>query len=343
MATIVDVARRAGVATSTVSHVLNGTRFVSPGTAEAVRAAVAVVGYTPNVLARALARSTTNTVGLALSSTTNRYFADVINAIEAECAAAGLLVLLANTHDEKGRELQIVAELHQRRVDGIILAPCCDPAGHALDYLRDKNVPTVLVDRLPEAGFDGVGVENVEAVGEMVAHLAGMGHRRIGLLGGQASFTTAVERARGFRAALERNRLPVDEDLISIGHTDLEMARAAAAGMLTGPAPVDAFVGGNNLNTIGVLMAIRDRGLAVPRDIAIVGFDDFEWVDAFEPRITAMVQPCQEIGRTAAAMLKARMSGAGEPPRTVRLPPRFVVRDSCGAFGGLAAVTGSDA
>ena len=330
MATIVDVARHAGVATSTVSHVLNGTRFVSLETTRAVRDAVAAVGYTPNTLARALARSTTNTVGLAVSSSTNRYFNDVINAIEAECSKLGMVVLLANTHDDPERETQIVAELHQRRVDGIILAPSCAAGSRALDYMRDKNVPSVLVDRIPDAGFARVGVENREALIEMVGHLAAFGHRRIGFLGGQATFTTALERADGFRAGLVSHGLPSEPSLVSVGHTNLEGARASASRMLSGDPPVTAMIGGNNLTTIGIVLAVRDRGLRVPDDVALVGFDDFEWAEAFEPRLTAMVQPCQEIGRAAAALLKLRIDQPGRPTTALRLKPTLVVRGSSG-------------
>ena len=332
VATIIDVARRAGVATSTVSHVLNGTRFVSPETTRAVREAVAAVGYTPNTLARALARSTTNTVGLAVSSSTNRYFGDVINAVEAECSLLGMVVLLANTHDDPTEETRIVAELHQRRVDGIILAPCCSAESQALVYLQDKNIPCVLIDRLPDERFDGVGVENTDALSQMVGHLAAHGHRRIGFLGGQAAFTTAIERAAGFRAGLTENGLPIDPALESIGHTHVESARAAAGLMLASREPVTAMIGGNNLTTIGITLAIRDSGLRVPDDIALMGFDDFEWADAFEPRLTAMVQPCQEIGRAAASLLKRRVKDPAGAATTHRLKPHLVIRSSCGCW-----------
>ena len=330
MATIADVARQAGVATSTVSHVLNGTRFVSLETTRAVREAVVSVGYTPNTLARALARSTTNTVGLAVSSSANRYFGDIINAIEQECTKLGMMVLLANTNDEAGRETAVVEALHGRRVDGIILAPSCDPESDALLYLREKGIPAVVVDRLPEVGLDGVGVENRDALDTMVAHLAGHGHRRIGFLAGQAAFTTAQERQAGYRAGIAANGCIVDDDLISAGHTEVGTARAAAARMLALKAPATAFIGGNNLTTIGIMGAIRDRDLKVPDDIAVVGFDDFDWADMFEPRLTAMVQPCAEIGRTAARLLKSRIDAAQGAPRIMRLKPRFVIRESCG-------------
>lgn len=330
MATIADVARLAGVATSTVSHVLNGTRFVSPETTSAVREAVRALGYAPNTVARALARSTTNTIGLAISSTKHRYFSDVINAIEEECSKLGMMVLLANTRDDPECELDMVTALHQRRVDGIIIAPSCGPDNSALTYLREQRIPSVMVDRLPDVALDGVGVENRQALATMVTHMIGHGHKRIGFLAGQSNFTTAIERADGFRDGLRDHGLPVDEARISIGHTDLATAREAATRLLSAADPVTALIGGNNLTTIGIMLAAQDCGMRVPADIAVAGFDDFDWADAFEPRLTAMVQPCHEIGRMAATLLKRRIDFASEETETIRLQPAFAIRNSCG-------------
>lgn len=331
MATIADVARAAGVATSTVSHVLNNTRFVSPDTARAVREAVRIVGYTPNILARALARQTSNTIGLAVSSTRNRYFADVINAVEEECAELGMMVLLANTRDNAERELEAVAALHQHRVDGIIIAPSCEPGLGALHYLKQNAIPAVMLDRLPDFPLDGVGVENHHAVSAAVAHLVSLGHNRIGFLAGQASFTTAAERLAGFREGLRRHGLaeaacPVRQDL-----RDVDAASEAARAILDRPNRVTALIGGNNLTTIGTMHGARACGLRVPQDLAVLGFDDFDWADAFQPRLTVIVQPCHEIGRLAARTLKQRIENPRATARSVRLDPALMIRESCGA------------
>ncbi|RYC33320.1 LacI family transcriptional regulator [Lichenibacterium minor] len=330
MATIADVARRAGVATSTVSHVLNRTRVVSPETTRAVEDAVAAVGYTPNVLARALARSVTNTVGLAISTSRNRFFGDIANAVEGECAKLGMMVLLANTRDDPDEELRVVEELHRRRVDGIILTPSAGPDAAALAYLRDNAIPAVLLDRLPDAGFDGIGVENTASMAALVDELADRGHSRIGLVAGQAGFTTTRERVAGAAAALRRRGLGVDPALVSDGHVAVATARAATARMLALTAPPTALIGGNNLATVGILAALRDAGLAVPRDMAVVGFDDFEWSDSFEPGLTVLAQPCDEIGRRAAAMLRARIAKAAGAPALHRVAPTLIRRSSSG-------------
>ncbi|WP_131197007.1 LacI family DNA-binding transcriptional regulator [Lichenihabitans psoromatis] len=331
MATILDVARRAGVATSTVSHVLNRTRFVSPATTRAVQDAVRDVGYTPNILARALARSTTNTIGLAVSGSTNRYFNDIINAIEEECAQFGMMVLLVNTRDDPDEELRVVVELHQRRVDGILFAPSGDPKERALSYLTANAIPTVLVDRLSSPDFNGVGVENEQAMATLVDHLVSRGHNRIGLIAGQASFRTTQERVEGYRTGLRRGGLAIDAAIISVGHADINGARAAANSMVASRKPPTAFIGGNNLTTLGIMSALSDRHLAVPDDIALVGFDDFEWSDYFKPRLTVMAQPCQDIGRNAALRLKSLIEQPLQAIVQQRLPPTLRVRDSCGS------------
>jgi LacI family transcriptional regulator len=333
VATISDVARHAGVATSTVSHVLNGTRYVSPETTAAVERAVKAVGYTPNVLARALARSSTNMVGIAMSTTTNRYFGDIVNAIEEQCSNLGMMVLLANTRDDPTQELKVVQALHQRRVDGIILAPCHDADRRSLAYLEENAIPSVLVDRLVAPHFDQVGVENRNAMADLVSHLIEHGHRRIGFLAGPASFTTANERIEGYRTALANHGLSFDPKLLLTDNTDVNRARAAAEQMLAGPTKPTAMVGGNNLTTIGIMHAVHDAALRVPDDIAVAGFDDFDWADCFTPRLTVMAQDCDEIGKKAALMLKKRLQSPDCKPRTLRVAPTLIVRNSCGCNG----------
>jgi LacI family transcriptional regulator len=154
VATIADVARQAGVSTSTVSHVINRTRKVDPATASLVERAIAAIGYTPNTIARALARSSSGTVGIAISAISNPYFSDIICAVETECSRLGLMVFLADTQDDPEQEMRVVRALHQRRVDGIILAPAAAPDQQSLKYLLDSKIPCVLVDRLLSRQFD---------------------------------------------------------------------------------------------------------------------------------------------------------------------------------------------
>jgi LacI family transcriptional regulator len=330
MATMADVARKAGVSVSTVSHVLNGTRRVSEDTARAVQAAIASYSYRPNLMARGLKAASTRSVGIAISSISNPYFSDIICAIEAECARLGMMIFLSDTLDNPDRELEVVVALHQRRVDGIILAPSADPERRALGYLREAGLPCVLVDRLLDPDFDQVGVNNREAMRQLVGHVAALGHRRIGYVGGHSGFETTLERISGYRDGVRDLGLGVDDRLIVTGNATTNSAMAATEALLTLAEPPTALVGGNNLATIGVMRALRARGLRVPHDISVAGFDDFEWADCFEPRLTLVAQPCVEIGRRAAFLLMERIAAPRGARRTIRLDASIVARQSCG-------------
>ena len=333
MTTIADVARLAGVSLSTVSHVMNGTRFVRPETAQAVRDAIKQTGYTPNTLARALARSSTNSVGIAISAVSNPYFADIIRAVEMECTLVSKTVFLVDTNDTPKRELDVVQVLHQRRVDGIILAPCSDAEQSALAYLEANRIPTVIVDRCASPKFDQVGVQNAKSMQQLVTHLVDdHGHRRIGIIPGQPGFATTMERIEGFSKGLRRHGLACDSDLIAPGSIDVEDAAWSTEAIMRADDPPTALVAGNNQATVGVMRGLRRLGLKVPVDVALVGFDDFEWADCFEPHLTVIAQPCHEIGRQAAKMLLARIENPDKDPTTVRLKTSLVIRNSCGCM-----------
>jgi LacI family transcriptional regulator len=328
-ATIADVARRAEVSLSTVSHVINGTRTVRDLTLRRVEAAIAELGYRPNTLARALARSATGSIGIAISAISNPYFSDIICAIEREAARRCLTVLLSDTQDDPAQELRVVQALHQRRVDGLILAPSADPAA-SLAYLEEHRIPSVLVDRMPDRRFDQVGVNSVRAMRQLVEHLIGHGHTRIGLVAGEPGFSTTSERVATFSATLAAHGLRPDPALISGGNATVGAATAATLRLLAAPDPPTALATGNNLATIGVMRALRHAGLRVPQDMALATFDDFDWADCFEPQLTAVAQPCDEIGRRAASLLVARIADPESPRHTFRLSARLVVRNSCG-------------
>ena len=325
-----DVASRAGVSTSTVSHVLNGTRKVSPASVQAVQQAIQALGYIPNTLARSLARSSTSTIGVAISALSNHYFSETVHAIETECAKHGYMMLFVDTHDDPEQELRVVTALHHRRVDGVILAPSNDST--ALEYLRSNEIPTVLVDRMMSAQFDQVGVENALATQALIAHLIAHGHRRIGFIAGRTGFSTTDERVAGYKAALQAAGLAFDPQLLVNGGSNTEPARQATVQLLGLSAPPTAIMAGNNLMTLGAMQALRDAQLDVPRQVALVGFDDFDWADFFVPRLTLIAQPVNDLGARAVHLLLQRMATPGAPPQSVRLAPSLQVRNSCGCI-----------
>ena len=325
-----DVAKRAGVSVSTVSHVLNKTRTVTPTTIRAVEEAIAELGFTPNILARSLVRSSTNAIGVALSAFTNIYFGEVVRGIQSECGRERLMMFFADTADDPDIQFEVVRELHQRRVDGMILAPVPDREDRTLTYVKRHRIPVVFVDRWIEGPFDQVVVENRKPMKELVAHLVGHGHRRIALISGLDGLSTTIERVEGYAAGLAEAGLLLDRSLIEDGSSDAETARSAVHRLFAKSQPPTAIITANNKMTIGAMQALRELGQRVPEDIALAGFDDFEWADSFEPRLTVIAQPCHAMGVRAVKMLVKRVKDGDRKGRLTRLNPELKIRNSCG-------------
>ncbi|MGW4169081.1 LacI family DNA-binding transcriptional regulator [Streptomyces chartreusis] len=335
MATMADVARRAGVSVATVSHVLNETRPVLPHTRQAVLDAMEELGYTPNTLARSLVTSRTRSIGLAVSAISNPYFTEILQGVEAAALEHGYSLLIADPHDDPVHERKVVQLLHERRVDGMIVAPSADPR-ELLAYLGRHKVPAVLLDRVVDTpadgstGFDQVCADSAEPMARLVTHLAGLGHRRIGLVAGLPGLSTTTERLAGYRDGLATAGLAHDEQLVVHGNSESPGAERATTALLSLTSPPTALVTANNAMTMGTLRSLRDHGLSVPDDIALCCFDDFAWADLFSPRLTAIAQPSRDIGAQAVSVLLDRLAAPDRPARTVRLPCTFVHRTSCG-------------
>lgn len=333
MVTMRDVARAAGVSTSTVSHVINKSRRVEPETDSAVRAAIEATGYSADGIARSLRTGTTETIGLAMSAISNPYFGEVVHSIERNLSEAGYSLLLADTHDDPVRERRTVKDLLKHRVDAMIIAPSADPKA-MLDTLVKRGIPTVLIDRVPadeRPGVDAIGVVNDEPNAQLIDHLAEHGHTRIATITSRPGLTTTDERLAGYWMGIKRNGLAVDQDLVQVGVDGTgDTIDQAVTTLLSLPTPPTAIVLGNNLVTIGTMKALRLRGLEVPEDIALVAFDDFPWADLFHPRLTAISQPVDELGAQAVAMLLERLANPEIPPRHRRLQPTLMHRESCG-------------
>lgn len=336
MATMTDVARHAGVSVATVSHVLNDTRPVLPHTRQAVLDAVEELGYTPNTLARSLVTSRTRSIGLAVSAISNPYFTEILQGVEAAALEHGYSLLIADPHDDPAHERKVVQLLHERRVEGLIVAPSARPR-ELLTYLGRHRVPAVFLDRLVDdpaddggPRFDQVCAESTGPTSRLVEHLAGLGHRRIALVAGLPGLSTTAERITGYRHGLASAGLPYDERILVHGDSRSEGAERATASLLALGSRPTALVTANNAMTIGALRALRAHGLSVPGDIALCCFDDFAWADLFSPRLTAVAQPSRDIGARAMRVLLDRLAEPDRPARTERLPCAFVHRTSCG-------------
>jgi LacI family transcriptional regulator, galactose operon repressor len=334
MATIKDVALKAGVSTATVSHVINESRAVRPETRKKVRQAIKELKYRLDGVARSLRVSQTGTIAVLIADVTNPFFADFVRGVEdaAHQRADGYNLLLCNTEENTSLERRAIDLVLERRIDGIVIAP----AGGNEQIIRElleEDLPIVFGDRvLKGVVADSVVSNNYEAAGELTRHLIDLGHRRIGLFEANLAASAIHDRIAGFSAEMAKAGLPIDPSLIVNSPSSISAAVLAGAKLLDRDRRPEAVFCTNNFMTLGMVQALLERGLQCPEDMAVVGFDDFPWAAAFRPRLTVISQPAYEIGREAATLLFDRISGRRTGP-TVQmvLNATLVVRDSCGA------------
>jgi LacI family transcriptional regulator len=327
MATIVEVARLAGVSTSTVSHVLNGTRNVEPHTRQKVLDAIEQTGYRQDALARALRRSRTDSIGLVVSDAGEPAFAEMVHGVEHAAAAHGLTLILANSAEDPEREKRAVQTLLERRVDGLILARCAASSAEIDVHLAAETPPVVLLDRV----FDGVpcdqvGADNRESMRRLVEHLLRAGHRRLLLVAGDTRVPTLRERLAGFEDALTSvGAESVTRELLE-GHDFESVGDALSAALARGG--YTCAVAASSPLAVTALERLRDAGLSVPDDIAFATFDGFNHSDLFRPAITTVRQPAFEMGAAAVGLLLERFQAPKKSPRITRLQQRLELRAS---------------
>ncbi|MFN8466077.1 MAG: LacI family DNA-binding transcriptional regulator [Caldilineaceae bacterium] len=328
MVTIRDVAARAGVSSTTVSHVINATRPVSAELRARVESAMAELGFQPNALARSLRRKRTHTLGMIVPDSANPFFAEVGRGIEDTSFASGYSVILCNSDGDPARELLYLDLLVQKQVDGVLLVPTGDHAELAA-RLRTRNIPVVVIDRdVSEAPIDRAHIDNVAGGYLATRHLLDLGHRRIGYIGGPPHLSPVPDRSAGYCRALQEAGLPIDDRLIIAGNFRDFSGYSGAQALFALPDPPTAIFAGNDLMAIGVLAAARDAGIAVPDDLSIVGFDDIHLAGYINPPLTTVAQPKYELGVIAAELLLARLAKPDMPPQRRLLQAQLVVRQS---------------
>ncbi|MGI9860388.1 LacI family DNA-binding transcriptional regulator [Moorella naiadis] len=334
MPTIKDVAEQAGVSTATVSRVLNGDK-VKEETEKRVLAAIATLGYRPNQIARSLKTQKTQTIGFVVPDF-GPFFMQVAQMVEDILNGYGYSLIVCNSKENLAREQDRVKMLAQKQVDGLLVVPTSDTADHLVE-IQEEGTPVVLVDRMVKyMEADCVLVDNVNGAYQAVEHLVTKGYRRIGLINGRLEVTTGEERYRGYLRVFEDYNLPVDESLIRSGDFSTESGYALMKDLLALPTPPPAVFVANYYMTIGAMLAVNEMGIEVPRDLALVGFDDMELTRLANPPLTAVVQPMQEMGEKAARLIYQRVSGDNTGfPQMYRLKPELVVRHStCVVNGG---------
>lgn len=325
MATIVEVARLAQVSTSTVSHVLNGTRKVQPSTRKRVLDAIEKTGYRQDTLARAMRRSRTDSIGLVVSDAGEPAFAEMVHGVEQAAAAQGLTLVLANSAEDQERETRAVHTLLGRRVDGLILARCAQSSAEVMQAISAETPPVVLLDRVFDgASCDQVGADNRDSMRRLTTHLLAQGHRSFVVVAGDTRVPTLIERLAGFRDAVVGPEAA--ESVVLEGSDNAQIRQALRAAVLDGQ-PTCVIAASSPL-AVAALESLRDAGISVPDDMAFATFDGFNHSDLFKPSITTVRQPAFEMGMAAVGMLIDRLAAPGTSPRTTRLNQRLELRSS---------------
>ncbi|MDI7277229.1 MAG: LacI family DNA-binding transcriptional regulator [Anaerolineae bacterium] len=328
MPTIREVAKKAGVAAITVSRVINQSGYVSDETRRRVEAAIAELDYVPNVLARGLRSSRTHTLGLLVTDITNAFWTTVARGAEDAAVRHGYSVFLCNTDEDVAKQEQYLRALLSHRVEGLIIAPASSDRG-TLAALERARLPFVIVDRrMPGAAADLVLGDSIGGARQLVEHLLARGHRRIAHLGGPAGVSTADDREQGYRQALAEAGIAADPRLVLRGDYKLESGHRLMGQLLElSPLPTAVFAA-NNVLAVGALVTLREKGLRVPEDVAVVCFDDLPQASLIDPFLTVAAQPAYEFGTAAVELLLARLANPRRPPQTVVLPVELLVRRS---------------
>lgn len=327
LTTIVDVARAVGVSTATVSRVLNNQPGVDPRLAATVRKAMKELGYRPSRVARSLRTRQSRVWALIISDIGNPFFTDMVRGIEDVAYAAGYSIILCNSEEDPAKEASYLELAIAESVAGVILMPTGKETD--LEPLASFGIAVVLADRtLATETTDSVVIDNPTGAAQAVGHLVRGGYRRIACITGPLTTTTGAQRYAGYREALREGGIAVDESLVRVADFKEEGGRLAMTDLLRQRERPDAVFVANNVMTVGALHGIAEAGLAIPGDIAVVGFDDMSWSDLLRPRLTTVAQPSYDMGVEAGRLLRSRLEGYAGAARMVTLSATLRIRES---------------
>ncbi|MET0457189.1 MAG: LacI family DNA-binding transcriptional regulator [Mycobacterium sp.] len=331
MATIRDVALKAGVAPSSVTRVLSGHPNVSVDLRDRVLAAVHEVGYKPDLVAAGLRRGYTQTVGIIVNDVLNPVVAQMIDVVEGDLRRAGYGVILANSHGQSDNDIENVRLLHQRRVDALLAAFSDDTNPELVDVLSALPIPVVLLDReIASHEFSAVISDHGMGARLLAEHLIERGHREIGVISGSLSAYPSRSRVQNIGQTLARSGVPLRPEFTIAGRGSTEFGVQSVARLMDDPQPPTAIVigNGNTAAIAGVIGELRRRGLKVGEDIAIAGSDDGPLLALHTPGITVIARDVEDLARRAATLVLNRLDDKKPGVHTVVLPTRLILRPS---------------
>jgi LacI family transcriptional regulator len=326
--TIADVARRAGVAPMTVSRYINSRPHLRPETAERVRIAIAELGYEPDFAARLLMGHPSNAIGLIMPEIADHVFAEVAHGVQDGARLKNKLVWMVASNSSVAIEEQQIRLMQRHRVDGILLI-AADPKSSYLKGVLGERRTLIAIDRpIESCATDTVQVENRSSSSSAVEHLIEHGYKNIVCVADFGNLSTIKERISGYEEAMQQHRLVPQ---VLNGAHDRAMTERLLTQLFRGRKKVEALFTTSNVTTIFVLECLHDMNRSIPKDVALIGFDDFELASAFRPSLTVVRQPAAELGRQAVRLLFDRLEADRVyPPFRITLPTELILRESCG-------------
>lgn len=331
-ASIKDVAQKSGFSTATVSHVINGTRYVSEEVTNKVQEAMKELNYTPNPIARSLRNHQSKLIGLIISvkdssDMANLFFMAIAQGIEATLTKNGYKLLLCNSYEDVEIEKERIQMFNEQLVDGIIIAPTHEDYSFS-DELTTKKCPIVFIDRKPQV-FKGdcVFANNFQGAYDATKHLIERGHKQIGFIKGCLKISTDNNRLDGYRKALEENGIAFNQEFVKTDAITFDNGYRLAK-ELAEQNKVTAIFIANNILTMGAFSYFQENNIKIPEEMALVGFDDYEWTKIMNPPVTIVKQPAFEIGERAAEVILERIQNPEGAEKEYLLETKLIVRKS---------------
>ncbi len=330
MVTIKDVAKHAKVSITTVSRVLNKTEHsVSPETKERVLNSIRELGFYPNAMARGLHLNRTKTIGLIIQDISNPYYPSIVRGVEDSAQELGYTVILANAYRSRDRTTKYLNVFREKRVDGIIFTG----GGVVKDAVEENffehtHIATVVIGKSCNVKIPTVQVNNVQAAWEACEHLLKLGHKRIVTITGPEESTTAIDRLEGYNQALIHHGITPKDEWVIQGNFEFESGYKAIERLSeVGGEKITAIFAQNDMMAIGAMKALEEKGLKVPEDIAVIGFDNIPLSSFVTPTLSTVTVPIYELGRTSMKILSDILAGH-EVSRITTLPTKLTLRGS---------------
>jgi LacI family transcriptional regulator len=327
MVTIKDIAKQAGVSYATVSRALNNHPEINIDTRKKIMRIAEEYGYQPNAIAQGLVKKETNTIGLIIPDITNPFYPEVARGIEDAANETGYTLFLCNTNWKQQREENYLNVLRQKQVDGVIIAPASEKPEHLKKVIAHGAKNMVFISRVNLGNVTSVLIDNVRGGRMAVEHLISKGYRKIAFVGGLNDISSNRERFQGYREALEIAGIKLNQAYIVGGDFKRESGHQATKWLLQLESRPDAIFAANDLLALGAIQALREQGLRIPEDMAVIGFDDIEFASLPEIQLTSVTQPKYDMGKLALQTLMMQMKGDGRiVAKKIMLEPDLICR-----------------